>query len=134
MPFKCLNAQRERIAVIVNCPAQQPRERVGLFIGQVEHHLPQIGRLTNGGQHAVGNGGMWVAVSPNGARRAECRKSKPRLSSRSSRTRSVKQRGAILTPWRPASSPLWPKQAIVSFRPTGERTPHHAPRGQSPGS
>ena len=25
----------------------------------------------------------------------------------------------------------WPKQAIVSFRPTGERTPHHASRGQS---
>jgi hypothetical protein len=41
------------------------------------------------------------------------------------------RRGAIPTPWPPASSPLWPKQAIVSFRPTGERTPHHAPRGQS---
>jgi hypothetical protein len=61
----------------------------------------------------------------------ECRKSKPRPSSGSSRTRSIKQRGVIPTLWPPASSPLWRKQAIVSARPTGERTPRHAPRGQN---
>ena len=33
---------------------------------------------------------------------------------------------AIPTPWPPASSPRWPKQAIVSSRPTGEGTPHLA--------
>ena len=43
----------------------------------------------------------------------------------------MKRREAIPTPWPLASSPLWPKQAMVSFRPTGERRPHHAPRGQS---
>jgi hypothetical protein len=40
----------------------------------------------------------------------------------------MKQRVAIPTPWHPASSPLWPRQAIVSFRPVGERTGHHAPQ------
>ena len=39
----------------------------------------------------------------------------------------MKQRVAIPTPWPPASSPLWPRQASVSSRPTGERTPHQAP-------
>ena len=48
--LQSLNAGRQRIAIIVNSPAQQRRERVGLFTGQIEHHLPQIGRFTKGGQ------------------------------------------------------------------------------------
>ena len=48
---------------------------------KVERHLPQMGRLTNGGQLAIGNEGMRLAVSPDGARRAECRKSTPQPSS-----------------------------------------------------
>ena len=41
------------MAIIVNSPAQQFREGVGLFFRQVEHHLPQIGRFTKRGQPAV---------------------------------------------------------------------------------
>src|SRR5437762_7804401 len=57
-------------------------------------------------------------------RRAECRKAISRPSSGSSRILSMKQRAAIPMLWPPALSPLWPKQASGSSRPTGERTPH----------
>ena len=47
-----LDARRQRVAVIVDSPAQQSRKRVGFFLGKIEHHDWQMGPFTKGGQPA----------------------------------------------------------------------------------
>jgi hypothetical protein len=50
-----LDGGRERIAVSFYGVGQQPRERGGVFVGQINLHALKVGRLTNAGESWLRN-------------------------------------------------------------------------------